>query len=426
MFLSLSDLQFWKTRRYLVTFMLFLGFFNIYSLRINLSVAIVAMTRGTSTDEVPEFDWDSKKQGLLLSSFFYGYITTQLLGGLLTRKVGGRRLFGGGIFVTAVLTLLSPVATHIDFSALVAVRIISGVFEGVTYPSLPVIWSKWAPPLERSKLNSIVFAGNYVGIVLMMPICGILSESFGWESVFYVTGALGVIWFILWAILVKESPDDDPYISIEEKKYITESLGNGAASDTTQTIPWKSILTSLPVWAIAVATVAQTWGDYTIMTQLPTYLKDTLDLNLSDNGLISCLPYLMLAIMLVPTGYVADWIRKRGYLTTTQVRRYFNSGFLIQAFFMLMVTVLKHPTYSIVSLILAVGFGSFPISGYAVNHLDIAPQFSGILMGIANTFGTASGIISPLLSGFIVQNRVSSFKKSNKPLNNIFLNIFRI
>lgn len=320
MFINLSTLKFWEKRRYVVTLMLFLGFFNIYSLRINLSVAIVAMTRGVTEGAKPEFDWDSRQQGLLLSSFFYGYITTQLLGGVLTRKLGGHRLFGLGIFGTAVLTLLIPAASHIGFGALLAVRIISGVFEGVNYPSLPVIWSKWAPPLERSQLNSFVFAGNYVGIVIMLPICGVLSQNLGWESVFYVTGSVSVVWFILWMVLIKESPEVDPYITLEEKNYIQKSIGEDIVNDTDDSVPWKSILTSSAVWAIAVATVAQTWGDYTILTQLPTYLKDTLNLDLSQNGTVSMLPYLLLSITLVPTGYLADWLQKKGYMTTTQVR----------------------------------------------------------------------------------------------------------
>lgn len=76
--------------------MAFLGFFNVYSLRVNLSVAIVAMTEkrnvtlqnGTIVQE-QDFNWDSTEQGLVLSSFFYGYILTQLIGGYLGSKFGG-------------------------------------------------------------------------------------------------------------------------------------------------------------------------------------------------------------------------------------------------------------------------------------------------------------------------------------------------
>lgn len=86
----------WKKRRYLLVLMAFLGFINVYTLRINLSVGIVAMTEnrtvvhedGSITFE-QYFDWNSKQQGLVLSSFFYGYICTQFVGGYLASRIGG-------------------------------------------------------------------------------------------------------------------------------------------------------------------------------------------------------------------------------------------------------------------------------------------------------------------------------------------------
>lgn len=59
-----------------------------------------------------------------------------------------------------------------------------------------------------------------------MPVCGIMAERYGWESIFYVFGAIGLIWFVSWWIVVKDKPEDDPYISQGELKYIKLSLGN--------------------------------------------------------------------------------------------------------------------------------------------------------------------------------------------------------
>lgn len=409
----------WKQRRFLVAAMLFFGFFNIYSLRVNLSVAIVAMTREVSSNgTTPEFEWNSKEQGLILSSFFYGYITTQLLGGYMAVKIGGRRLYGGGVFCTAVLTLLTPFVAKLGIGALLTVRIIEGICEGVTFPSLHAIWSKWAPPLERSRLNSVAFGGSYLGTVIMLPVCGFLAGNFGWQSVFYVTGGLGCVWYFLWLLLVKESPEVDPYISIAEKQYILDSLGRIENQKTKLTVPWSSIFTSPAVWAIAAANFSETWGFNTLLTQIPTFLKDTLKLNVNDSGLVSALPYLALSLMLIPSGFLADWSQKQGYLTTTQVRRYFNCGaFLAQAIFMLVAAYAAHPIYSIVALVAAIGSGAFTVSGFCVNHLDIAPQYAGILFGISNTVGSVPGIVSPLLTGYIVQSQVCCQNSNLSKLN---------
>lgn len=87
---------FWRRRRYFVVAMAFCGLFNVYALRVNLSVAIVAMTENRtvvhddgSTTYEQYFPWDSVQKGYILSSFFYGYLCTQVIGGIIAQKIGG-------------------------------------------------------------------------------------------------------------------------------------------------------------------------------------------------------------------------------------------------------------------------------------------------------------------------------------------------
>ena len=111
--------------------------------------------------QVPDFDWDSNTQGLILASFFYGYIFTQIPGGYFATKYGGKRIFLFGISTTAILTLLTPMLAKTHTSLLIAVRVLSGLSEGVSYPSIHAIWSRWAPPLEQSRITAFAFSGRY-------------------------------------------------------------------------------------------------------------------------------------------------------------------------------------------------------------------------------------------------------------------------
>ncbi|KAF5296599.1 hypothetical protein FQR65_LT19804 [Abscondita terminalis] len=190
----------WKRRRYVVAILAFFGIFNAYALRVNLSIAIVAMTanktitleNGTTTYG-QEFNWDSKVQGYILSSFFYGYLLTQIAGGWIATRLGGKRVFGIGVAATAAFTIITPFAAKQSFYLLLAFRVVEGIFEGVTYPCLHAVWSQWAPPLERSRLATIAFAGSYVGTVISMPVCAFLADAFGWETIFYVFGVLALL-----------------------------------------------------------------------------------------------------------------------------------------------------------------------------------------------------------------------------------------
>ncbi|XP_031634758.1 vesicular glutamate transporter 2-like [Contarinia nasturtii] len=402
--------RFWRKRRYIIVLMAFLGLFNVHALRVILSVGIVAMSEnrtvhypnGTIGYE-QEFQWDSKDRGIILSSFFWGYITTQIFGGWLGSKIGGNRVFGIGVVGTSVLTLLTPLAAKTDIIALIMVRLLAGIFDGVTFPCIHAIFSQWAPPFERSRMATTTFAGNYIGTVVSMSISGILINRFGWECLFYIFGTSGCIWFLFWLIIVCESPDKDKHISKDELRYIQESLSTN--TNTSVKHPWTDIFTSKAVYAICVAHFAENWGFYTMLTQLPSFLKDTLGYELEEAGFLAAAPYLALSILLLVAGYFADICQIRGYLTTSQVRRYFNcGGFLAQTVFLMTAGYLMSPIGTITCIITAIGLGAVAQCGYAVNQLDIAPQHASVILGISNTFSQIPGIISPVLTGYIVVN----------------------
>ncbi|XP_058832664.1 sialin [Topomyia yanbarensis] len=405
--------MFWKRRRYMVVFMAFLGFFNVYALRVNLSVAIVAMTECRQVDygngtigQEQYFDWSSQMQGYVLSSFFYGYILTPFLGGFISNRFGGNYVFGVGIGATAVLTLLTPLAAKAGVGMLIAVRIIEGIFEGVTFPCIHAVWSRWAPPGERSRMASIAFAGNYAGTVVSMPLSGVFANAFGWESVFYIFGAVGCVWVLAWTFMIRTSPDVDPWIKPKEKEFILASLGRTEGAKDKVKHPWKGIITSLAVWALIASHFSENWGFYTLLTQLPTFLKDTMHFELEKTGFVSAIPYLVMGILLFVAGYLADTCQLKGWLTTTQVRRYFNCGaFLGQTVFMIIGAMILQPGPTITCITIAVGLGAFAWSGFAVNHLDLSPKSAGVMMGISNTFATVPGIVSPIITGHITSNK---------------------
>lgn len=155
---------------------------------------------------------------------------------------------------------------------LLAVRIVEGVFEGVTFPCIHAVWARWAPVYERSRMATIAYAGNYAGTVIAMPLSGVLAVRFGWESVFYVFGAIGCIWLVAWFLIVRAGPECDPFISAQERQYIENSIGDPNEKKNIKH-PWKAIFTSAAVWAIVASNFAENWGFYTLLTQLPTFLK---------------------------------------------------------------------------------------------------------------------------------------------------------
>ncbi|XP_056636501.1 uncharacterized protein LOC130445018 [Diorhabda sublineata] len=408
-----SSWMFWKTKRYLVACLSFFGFFNVYALRVNLSVAIVDMTQAKNVTLEDgrnilkqEFDWDSKLQGYILSSFFYGYITTQIIGGYIAARFGGKRIFVLGIGITALLTIFTPIIAKTNVYFLIGVRIIEGIFEGVTVPAIQAVWAVWAPPLERSRLVTFSYSGTFVGTVFAMPVCSLLASLLGWESIFYFFGTIGLIWCIFWLLMVSNSPAEDSSINAKELEYIQSSISDGKIDDDDDRIPWIQMLTCRPFWAIAVANISETWGFYTLLTYLPKIMKNVLGFDLNAAGFISALPYLAMAVILQAAGQIADHLLVKKLLTVTQVRKLLTClGFLAQTIFILIAAFWMTRIGTTFCLVMAVGLGGCAFAGFGVNSLDIAPKFASIIIGISNTFGTIPGIVSPILTGYLVTHQ---------------------
>jgi len=76
-----------------------------------------------------EFEWNEVQQGVILGAFFWGYVVTQLPGGILAQKFGGKWPLGLGILITAVFALLTPIAARTHFGLLIFVRVVQGLGE---------------------------------------------------------------------------------------------------------------------------------------------------------------------------------------------------------------------------------------------------------------------------------------------------------
>ncbi|XP_069091779.1 sialin isoform X1 [Pleurodeles waltl] len=401
------------------------GFFMLYALRVNLSVALVDMVEKNasvvdnattktcpdrSSTTVPhkskgkKYDWDADT-GLILGSFFYGYILTQIPGGYLARKFGGKHLMGFGILGTAVFTLLTPLAADLGVGYLIAVRALEGLGEGVTFPAMHAMWSSWAPPLERSRLLSLSYAGAQLGTVVSLPLSGLICYHMDWIYVFYIFGAFGILWFVLWLLFVSDTPETHRTISPSERDYILSSLKSQLS--TQKSIPCGAMITSLPLWAIIVAHFSYNWTFYTLLTLLPTYMKDILRFNAQENGFLSALPYLGCWICMISTGLLADYMREKLNFSTVVVRKLFNSIGMVGPAVFLVATGYIGCNYSlaVAFLTLSTTLGGFSMSGYNINHLDIAPSYAGFLLGITNTFATIPGMVGPIVAKTLTPNK---------------------
>ncbi|XP_016327665.1 vesicular glutamate transporter 1-like [Sinocyclocheilus anshuiensis] len=403
-------------RRYIIAILSGLGFCISFGIRCNLGVAVVSMVNnhtvyreGKPYIVKAQFTWDPETVGMIHGSFFWGYIVTQIPGGFICQKFAANKVFGFAVVATSVLNMMIPTAARIHFGCVIFVRILQGLVEGVSYPACHGIWAKWAPPLERSRLATTAFCGSYAGAVIAMPLAGVLVQYSGWSSVFYVYGSFGICWYLFWILVSYESPAAHPTITPVERKYIEDAIGESAGLMNPVTkfnTPWRQFFTSMPVYAIIVANFCRSWTFYLLLISQPAYFEEVFKFEISKVGILSALPHLVMTIIVPIGGQLADYLRSHNIMTTTNVRKLMNcGGFGLEATFLLVVGFSHTMGVAISFLVLAVGFSGFAISGFNVNHLDIAPRYASILMGISNGVGTLSGMVCPLIVGAMTKNK---------------------
>ncbi|KAG5036981.1 hypothetical protein JHK86_017821 [Glycine max] len=339
-------------KRWVIVLLCFTAFLLCNMDRVNMSIAILPMSQ--------EFNWNSATVGLIQSSFFWGYLLTQIIGGIWADKLGGKLVLGFGVVWWSIATVLTPIAAKLGLPCLLIMRAFMGIGEGVAMPAMNNILSKWIPVSERSRSLALVYSGMYLGSVTGLAFSPILIQKFGWPSVFYSFGSLGSIWFVLWLSKAYSSPKEDPDLGAEEKKLI---LGGNVSKE--------------PV--------------------------SVLKFNLTESGLFCVLPWLTMAIFANIGGWIADTLVSKG-LSITSVRKIMQSiGFLGPAFFLTQLSHVKTPAMAVLCMACSQGSDAFSQSGLYSNHQDIGPRYAGVLLGLSNTAGVLAGVFGTAATGYILQ-----------------------
>ncbi|RWS25488.1 Sialin-like protein [Leptotrombidium deliense] len=351
--------------------------------------------------------WNPAIQGVVLGAYYYGYSTTQILGGRLAEKFGGRWLCGFGVLISAFATLLTPIAAEIHLAFIIIVRIIIGMSHGTVYTSLYVMLALWCPKHERATALSAITVGGNVGAALTMPLSSYLLEHYGWQSVFYVTGTVSVIWFFVWIYYATDVPSEHKSVTSYELNTIQAGLEMSKSQKDIKA-PWKHILCSPAVWAIAAAKSCGMFGYYMLSTKLPTYLGTVLNMPTQLNGYINALTYVSVSITMAISGRLSDFIKQKYGVSLTLLRKVFETIALTGTAVCLafIPTVGCDQNAVIVLLLLAMFVFGFTTGGDIPIVADIAPHFSGTIFGLTNTISVLSGVLSPIVVGLFVESDV--------------------
>ena len=377
--------------RHRLVLLSFFAVFICYIDRVSISVAIIPMSASLG--------WDLQTQSLVMSSFFVGYLIMQIAGGRLADRFGGKIVLGLGVLLWSFFTLVTPPAALAGLVILLLARIGMGMGEAVTFPSIYSLYGRWVPDQERSRAVALANSGIPAGTVFALVVTPVIAASFGWQWVFYLFAAVGVLWWLIWHRTVAATPVDQPGISRQELDVISAGTAAGSAREPA---PWRQLLANRAVWAIVIAHFCNNWSLYVLLSWMPTFINKGLGVDYASVGWLTMIPHLASFVALNVAGGIADRMIRAGR-DKTFVRKLMQTiGFGGISLSLLVVGYVDSVWLAITIMTTGNVLGAFVTGGFAVNHMDIAPRHAGTLMGITNTAGTIPGIIGVYVSGMIL------------------------
>jgi ACS family sodium-dependent inorganic phosphate cotransporter len=328
--------------------------FISYIDRTNISVGAIAMRL--------QFGWNETQKGVVLSSFYVGYISLMLASGALANRFGGRIVLGVAVVWWSLFTVLTPVAASISLPLLVTARIALGLGEAAVFPASMNLIGRRVPVLQRSRAVALVTSSLYAGTVFALPVTGWLVQSYGWPVPFFLFGAIGLLWAMAWFVRAE----------------VGSNIEAPASAEPTP-IPWSKLLKLPAVWA-------------------------TFGVSVMNAGLLSAAPSLSAFMMANVAGYFADRMLHAGR-SAAFVRKLMQTvGLCAGAVFLLLLPGAASVKVGLILMCCASGSFAITCSGFAPNGLDIAPRHADVIWGISNTFATLPGIFGVFLTGWLVDH----------------------
>jgi len=390
--------------RWMILAMLFVITTINYADRATISIAAPGIKK--------ELGLDAVQMGFVFSAFAWSYVIAQLPGGWLLDRFGSKITYFFSIFLWSVFTMLTGAAGFVAGGAAVtllfALRLLVGAAEAPSFPGNSRIASAWFPTNERGLAAAIFNSAQYFATVLFAPIMGWLVHSYGWHSVFYVMGGLGIVMAFVW-LKVIYAPKDHPSVSQSELKYIQEGGAlvdlDGAQKAPAQVNTFaaiKELLGNRMLLGVYIGQYCITTLTYFFLTWFPVYLVQERHMTILKAGFVASLPAIAGFIGGVSGGWLSDRLAKRGYSLSVSRKVPIVLGMLMS---MSMIACNYIETDMLVVAVMSLAFFGKGVGalGWAVVS-DTSPKEAGGLSGaLFNTFGNTAGITTPIVIGYIVQ-----------------------
>jgi len=279
---------------------LFLISMVTYVDRINISV--------TARQMMPAFGLTDQQMGHIFSAFVLGYALFQIPGGRVGDRWGARMVLTGALIWWSLFTGLTAVAAVLPLAnilgimgSLLVIRFLLGVGEAVALPSFNRAVADWVPHDRQGLGIGIAIGGIGVGAAVTPPLAAWIMVNWGWQMVFYLSSALGLLVAAIWMCLARYGRPDERHLSRDNDQRRTVT---GCAP--AEPVPWRRLVSNAPLRWLVLSYSCLGYVAYVYMSWFYMYLVNVRGFDVLRGGLFASAPFLAILIFCPLGGWVTD------------------------------------------------------------------------------------------------------------------------
>jgi MFS family permease len=349
---------------------------------------------GTATPTIMrEFGLSKIAMGWTTSAFNWTYALLQVPGGWLADRFGPRLVLAGAMTWWSLFTAATGLSTGV--ASLTVARALFGAGEAAAFPSSSRALVPWLPESQRAFGQGFQHAGARLGAAVAPTLVILMMAFFNWRTVFYLLGAVGVLWAGVWYAYYRDSPQAHQGTNASERRLLP-----AAPPAALRSVPWRAILTSRDVWTLSLMYFCYGWVLWIYLQWLPTYLVEARQFSQLRVGLGASLPLLVATITNAAGGWLSDtltraWGKRPGRITVS------IAGFLVAAAALIPGVLARDAGTALAWLVVALAGLELTVAVSWAMSIDLGRHFSGSVSGVMNTWGNLGGASSAVVVGYL-------------------------
>jgi MFS transporter, ACS family, D-galactonate transporter len=371
-----------NARRWGIVSLLFTASLINYLDRATLAVALPAIAR--------DLAFGPALKGILLSSFFWSYAAMQIPIGWFADRLNLRWLYAGLFALWSLACGLTGFAGSL--TVLVALRMLLGVGESIYLAGGTKIVAAFFAPAERGLPSGLFDSGSRAGLAIGAPLVALLILRYGWRRMFFLVGFSALLWLIPW---LKVFPSGFTSTSAVPAPRTSRTAASTSRLD-------RNLL------GICLGFFCFGYYWFLLVTWLPDYLVEVRHLSILRAGAYASLPYLIFGICMPLGGWIGDLLIRSGWNETRARKAMLTGAFLCGL--MLIAAVRVASPQAALTFFCAASMAGLATGNIMAILQGCAPQAHlGLWTGWENFAGNLGGVLSPIVTGFLIAHTGSYF-----------------